>query len=135
MTCKRDPKSKSRPGMKLAPVRVFSCRHPLISSHLLISRHPVQKSNFGACAVTGYCSFKARTHYVKVRSVCPEGHFYCPHSARRQCVTFRAKVPSSILAIGLYFRLFFLFFFKLKNFIVGFQVTSLKFKLQNYRSY
>ena len=31
----------------------------LLSSHLLISRHPVQKSNFGACAVTGYCSFKS----------------------------------------------------------------------------
>ena len=31
----------------------------LLSSHLLISRHPVQKSKFGACAVTGYCSFKS----------------------------------------------------------------------------
>ena len=29
----------------------------LLSSHLLISRHPVQKSKFSACAVTGYCSF------------------------------------------------------------------------------
>ena len=29
----------------------------LLSTHLLISRHPVQKSTFGACAVTGYCSF------------------------------------------------------------------------------
>ena len=29
----------------------------LLSSRLLISRHPVQKSKFGACAVTGYCSF------------------------------------------------------------------------------
>ena len=29
----------------------------LLSSHLLISRHPVQKSKFGACAVTGYCYF------------------------------------------------------------------------------
>ena len=28
----------------------------LLSSHLLISRHPVQKSKFSACAVTGYCS-------------------------------------------------------------------------------
>ena len=33
----------------------------LLSSHLLISRHPVQKSKFGACAVTGYCSFKSIT--------------------------------------------------------------------------
>ena len=29
----------------------------LLASHLLISRHPVQKSKFGACSVTGYCSF------------------------------------------------------------------------------
>ena len=29
----------------------------LLSSHLLISRHPVQKSKFGACAVTGYCNW------------------------------------------------------------------------------
>ena len=29
----------------------------LLSSHLLISRHPVRKSKFGACAVTGYCPF------------------------------------------------------------------------------
>ena len=33
----------------------------LLSSHLLISWHPVQKSKFGACAVTGHCSFKKRT--------------------------------------------------------------------------
>ena len=32
----------------------------LLSSHLLIARHPVQKSKFGACAVTGYCSFKVQ---------------------------------------------------------------------------
>ena len=30
----------------------------LLFSHLLISQHPVQKSKFGACAVTGYCSLK-----------------------------------------------------------------------------
>ena len=29
----------------------------LLSSHLLISRHPVRKSKFVACAVTGYCPF------------------------------------------------------------------------------
>ena len=33
----------------------------LLSSHLSISRHPVQNSKFGACAVTGYCSFKWET--------------------------------------------------------------------------
>ena len=27
--CKRDPKSKSHPSVKLAPVRVFSCKRPL----------------------------------------------------------------------------------------------------------
>ena len=31
----------------------------LLSSNLLISRHPVRKSKFGAWAVTGYCSFKS----------------------------------------------------------------------------
>ena len=35
----------------------------LLSSHLLVRRHPVQKSKFGACAVTGYCSFKKSSHY------------------------------------------------------------------------
>ena len=30
-SCKRDTKSKSHVGMKLAPVRVFSCKHPLTS--------------------------------------------------------------------------------------------------------
>ena len=29
-SCKRDTKSKSHPGTELAPVRVFSCKHPLI---------------------------------------------------------------------------------------------------------
>ena len=36
----------------------------LLSSHLLISRHPVQKSKFGACAVTGYCSFKPWCYWL-----------------------------------------------------------------------
>ena len=30
----------------------------LLSSHLLISQHPVQKSKSGACSVTVYCFFK-----------------------------------------------------------------------------
>ena len=38
----------------------------LPSSHLLISRHPVQKSKFGACAVTGYCSFKTYPHLALI---------------------------------------------------------------------
>ena len=29
-SCKRDTKSKSHPGVKLAPVRVFSCKYPLM---------------------------------------------------------------------------------------------------------
>ena len=28
-SCKRDTKSKSHPSVKLAPVRVFLCKHPL----------------------------------------------------------------------------------------------------------
>ena len=38
----------------------------LLSTHLLISRHPVQKSKFGACAVTGYCSFKCLRQVTKI---------------------------------------------------------------------
>jgi len=30
-SCKRDTKSKSHRSVKLAPVRVFSCKHPLSS--------------------------------------------------------------------------------------------------------
>ena len=33
-SCKRDTKSKSHPGVKLAPVRVFSCKHPLTLTEL-----------------------------------------------------------------------------------------------------
>ena len=36
----------------------------LLSSHLLILRHPVRKSKFGACAVPGYCSFKLVTYFT-----------------------------------------------------------------------
>ena len=42
-SCKRDTKSKSHPGAKLAPVRVFSCKHPLISLKKSIqSKHYLQ---------------------------------------------------------------------------------------------
>ena len=41
----------------------------LLSSHLLISGHPVRKSKFGACAVTGYCSFKGCKHVGGKREV------------------------------------------------------------------
>ena len=37
-SCKRDTKSKSHPGMKLAPVRLFSCKHPLKRMLLMIHR-------------------------------------------------------------------------------------------------
>ena len=30
-SCKHDTKSNSHPSVKLAPVRVFSCKHPLLS--------------------------------------------------------------------------------------------------------
>ena len=39
-----------------------------LSWHLLISRHPVQKSKFGACAVTGYCSFNNNNDFINVSS-------------------------------------------------------------------
>ena len=42
-SCKRDTKSKSHPGVKLASVRVFSCKHPLISLKKSIqSKHYLQ---------------------------------------------------------------------------------------------
>ena len=37
----------------------------LLSLHLLISRHPVRKSKFGSCAVTGYCSFKVKQGHLE----------------------------------------------------------------------
>ena len=49
----------------------------LLSSHLLISRHPVQKSKFGACAVTGYCSFKLRSKSSHVG--CPDDFYVMDH--------------------------------------------------------
>ena len=42
-SCKRDTKSKSHPGVELAPVRIFSCKHPLISLKKSIqSKHYLQ---------------------------------------------------------------------------------------------
>ena len=35
-SCKRDTKSESHPGMKLAPVRIFSRKHPLSTGHILV---------------------------------------------------------------------------------------------------
>ena len=37
-SCKRDTKSKRHPGMKFAPVQVFSCKHPLRTGVHLQSR-------------------------------------------------------------------------------------------------
>ena len=34
-SCKRDTKSKNHPSVKLAPVRVFSCKHPLIADDMI----------------------------------------------------------------------------------------------------
>ena len=45
----------------------------LLSSHLLISRHPVRKSKFGACAVTGYCSFNINISRKSCLSVFLQG--------------------------------------------------------------
>ena len=39
-----------------------------LSWHLLILRHPVQKSKFGACAVMGYCSFNNNNAFINVSS-------------------------------------------------------------------
>ena len=39
-SCKRDTKSKSHVGMKLAPVRVFSCKHPLKCTYCATTGSP-----------------------------------------------------------------------------------------------
>ena len=50
----------------------------LLSWHLLISRHPVQKSKFGTCAVTGYCSFNNNNDLINVsRKNLAEGIPHC----------------------------------------------------------
>ena len=41
MYLKPDTKSKSHPGMKLAPVRVFSCKHLLTHAAPLGSLHEI----------------------------------------------------------------------------------------------
>ena len=43
-SCKNDTKSKRHPGMKLAPVRVFSCKHPLILTAPLGYVHTIPNS-------------------------------------------------------------------------------------------
>ena len=36
---KRDTKTKSHPSVKLAPVRVFSCKHPLTLDYIVITSY------------------------------------------------------------------------------------------------
>ena len=43
-SCKRDTKSKSHPSVKLAPVRVFSCKHPLIFNRAALPGDSVAQS-------------------------------------------------------------------------------------------
>ena len=52
-SCKRDTKSKSHPGMKLAPVRVFSCKHPL--SYTFESKHC--HNAIGCALILTQCNF------------------------------------------------------------------------------
>ena len=51
----------------------------LPSSHLLNSRHPVRKSKFGTCAVTGYCSFKS-SDIVTLRTYIYQSWIFCVQS-------------------------------------------------------
>ena len=60
-SCKRDTKSKSHPGMKLAPVRVFSCKHPLtVNSNFLSPRKP---KKWATCTMT-ILTTRTRIHFV-----------------------------------------------------------------------
>ena len=54
------------------------------NSHLLISRHPLRKSKFGACAVTGYCSFNLTWIYVCISQV--EIHINYISCAKTECI-------------------------------------------------
>ena len=57
-SCKRDTKSKSHPGVELAPVRIFSCKHPLISLKKSIqSKHYLQ-----------FPSIK-KTHLISIKNI------------------------------------------------------------------
>ena len=57
-SCKRDTKSKSHLGVELAPVRIFSCKHPLISLKKSIqSRHYLQ-----------FPSIK-KTHLISIKNI------------------------------------------------------------------
>ena len=42
-SCKGDTKSKSHTSVKLAPVRVFSCKHPISSRNVTLMRDPMSK--------------------------------------------------------------------------------------------
>ena len=57
--CKRDAKSKSHPSMKLAPVRVFSCKHPLMFFDFNVSTKTRRNHNFKKRPK------KTRTNYFK----------------------------------------------------------------------
>ena len=43
-SCKGDTKSKSHTSVKLAPVRVFSCKHPISSRNVTLMRDPMSKA-------------------------------------------------------------------------------------------
>lgn len=58
LACKRDTKLSSHPGVKLAPARVFSCKHPLfnMAAQLVhesnsLGPHPYANPFFCACVV------------------------------------------------------------------------------------
>ena len=62
----------------------------LLSSHLLVSRHPVQKSKFGAWAVTGYCSFKKDPRF---------SNFLMKKNSRNN--HFPSRLPSRLIYLSL----------------------------------
>ena len=64
-SCKCDTKSKSHPGMKLAPVRVFSCKHPLTAClPRLRSIYLAQPglTRWGTASAAGCCHVITGTH-------------------------------------------------------------------------
>ena len=101
-SCKRDTKSKSHPGMKLAPVRVFSCKHPLtacLPRLRSISLAQPGLTRWGTASAAGCCHVITGTH-----SPLKKSSFYLaslsPSRAvaaieKLVCQLYQPKTPSS----------------------------------------
>ena len=60
-SCKRDTKSKSHPCVKLAPVRVFSCKHPLNRPRSIYQYSNMAPRLSGQNSIFGVVSFVSKS--------------------------------------------------------------------------